>query len=56
MSVNIRYHITQNGDSLIQKLDAIAFSFEEEGQITLFGVTSRVQASFYIEKVTRRIL
>ena len=49
-----RYHITQPGDSLIQKLDAIAFSFEEEGQITLFGVTSRVQASFYIERVTKR--
>ena len=48
------YYITQNGDSLIQKLDAIAFSFEEEGQMTLFGVTSRVQASFYIERVTRR--
>ena len=48
------YHITQHGDSLIQKLDAIAFSFEEEGQITLFGVTSRVQASFYIERVTKR--
>ena len=49
-----RYNITQDGDSLIQKLDAIAFSFEEEGQITLFGVTSRVQASFYIERVTKR--
>ena len=48
------YNITQSGDSLIQKLNAIAFSFEEEGQITLFGVTSRVQASFYIERVTKR--
>ena len=48
-----RYHIIQPGDSLIQKLDAIAVSFEEEGEITLFGVTSRVQASFYVEKVTR---
>ena len=48
------YNITQSGDSLIQKLNAIAFSFEEEGQITLFGVASRVQASFYIERVTRR--
>lgn len=47
------YHITQPGDSLIQKLNEIAFSFQEEGQITLFGVTSRVQASFYVEKVTR---
>lgn len=47
------YHIIQPGDALIQKLDAITVSFAEEGQITLFGVTSRVQASFYVEKVTR---
>ena len=47
------YHIIQPGDSLIQKLDAIAFGFEEEGELTLFGVTSRVQASFYVERVTR---
>ena len=47
------YHITQDGDLLIQKLDAISVSFDEEGEITLFGVTSRVQASFYVERVTR---
>lgn len=47
------YHISQDGNSLIEKLNEIAFSFEEEGQITLFGVTSRVQASFYVERVTR---
>ena len=48
-----RYDLIQHGDSLIQKLDAIAVSFEEEEGMTLFGVTSRVQASFYVEKVTR---
>ena len=47
------YHIIQPGDSLIQKLDAIAFSFQEQGELGLFGVTSRVQASFYVERVTR---
>ncbi len=49
-----RYHTTQPGNLLIQKLEAIAFSFEEEGQLTLFDVTSRVRASFDVEKVTKR--
>ena len=49
-----RYHTTQPGDLLIQKLEAIAFSFEEEGQLTLFDVTSRVRVSFDIERVTKK--
>ena len=49
-----RYHTTQPGDLLIQKLETIAFSFEEEGQLTLFDVTSRVRASFDIERVTKK--
>ena len=49
-----QYHTTQPGDSLIQKLEAIAFSFEEEGQLTLFDVTSRVRASFDVERVTKK--
>ena len=32
----------QSGESLIQKLRAIAFSFEEEEQLTLIDVTGRV--------------
>ena len=43
-----------SGESLIQKLQAIAFSFTEEAQLTIIGVTSRVQASFDIERVTKR--
>ncbi len=49
-----RYHTTQPGNLLIQKLEAIAFSFEEEGQLTLFDVTSRVRASFDLERVTKK--
>ena len=49
-----RYHTTQPGDLLIQKLETIAFSFEEEGQLTLFDVTSRVRASFDVERVTKK--
>ena len=48
------FHITQPGKSLIDKLEDIAFSFEEEGELTLFGVLSRVLASFKLEKVTKR--
>jgi len=44
----------QAGESLIQKLQAIAFTFEEEEQLTLFEVTGRVGAAFYAERVTKK--
>ena len=44
----------QSGDSLIQKLRAIAFSFEEEEQLTLIDVTGRVGTAFYAERVTKK--
>ena len=44
----------QSGDSLIQKLQTIAFTFEEEEQLTLFEVTGRVGAAFYAERVTKK--
>lgn len=44
----------QSGDSLIQKLQAIAFTFEEEGQLTLPDVTGRVGTAFYAERVTKK--
>ncbi|MYG08034.1 SAM-dependent methyltransferase, partial [Candidatus Poribacteria bacterium] len=43
-----------SGESLIQKLQAIAFTFEEEEQLTLFEVTGRVGAAFYAERVTKK--
>ena len=49
-----RYEQWQSGESLIQKLKSIAISFEEEEQLTLFDVTGRVQASFDVEKVTKK--
>ncbi len=49
-----RYEICQSGDSLIQKLQNIAISFEEEELLTLFDVTGRVGTAFYAERVTRR--
>jgi len=48
------YTILQPGDSLIQKLQTIAFSFEEEETLTLVDVTGRVRAAFNVERATRR--
>ncbi len=49
-----RYHCNQPGDSLIQKLQSLAFAFEEEGDITILDVTSRVRAAFDVDRVTKR--
>jgi hypothetical protein len=48
------YHKDQPGDALIQKLQAIAFTIEEEESVTLVTVTGRVRAGFDIERVTKR--
>ena len=48
------YTIQQPGDSLIQKLQNIAFSFEEEETLILVDVTGRVRAAFNVEQATRR--
>ena len=44
----------QSGESLIQKLQTIAFNFQEEENITIIDVTGRVRAGFDVEKVTKR--
>ena len=49
-----RYDHGQFGDSLIQKLQTIAFSLDEEEELTLFSVTGQVQAAFDVEKVTKK--
>ena len=49
-----RYETWQSGDSLIQKLQNIVFSLDEEEEITLFGVIERVGTAFYAEKVTKK--
>ncbi len=48
------YHHNQSGALLIQKLQAIAFSLEEEEALTLPDVTGRVRTGFDVERVTRR--
>ena len=49
-----RYDHKQSGELLIQKLRAIAFTFEEEDQLTHPDVTGRVGAAFYAERVTKK--
>ena len=49
-----RYETWQSGDSLIQKLQNIAFSLDEEEEIGLFGVIERVGTAFLAEKVTKK--
>lgn len=44
----------QSGEALIQRLQALAFSLEEEEGLTIVDVTSRVRAGFDLERVTKR--
>jgi hypothetical protein len=48
------YYRNQPGDALIQKLQGIAFSLEEEEQLSLIEVTSRARSAFDVERVTKR--
>ena len=48
------FYRNQTGEALIQKLQAVAFSLEEEERLTLVDVAGRVRAGFDVERVTRR--
>lgn len=48
------YHRNQPGDALIQKLQALSFSLEEEESLTIVDVATRARAAFDVERVTRR--
>ena len=49
-----RYGREQPGESLIQKLETIAVSLDEEEDLTLIDVRGRVRAAFDVERVTKR--
>jgi len=49
-----RYHNQQAGDSLIQKLQGLAFTLAEEEKLTLVDVTGRVRAAFDVAKITKK--
>src|ERR1039458_2749783 len=48
-----RFDKSQSGESLLQKLESIAFSLDEEETLVLTDVTSGVRAGFDIERVTK---
>ena len=48
------YRKSQTGDSLLQKLQHIAFSLEDEEALTLPHVTGRMRKAFDVERVTKR--
>ena len=49
-----RYELGQSGQLLIQKLQTIVFTLEQEPDITHLDVIEQVQAAFDVEPVTRR--
>ena len=50
----LTYHTSQTGEPLIQRLQGIAFTLEEEEAITIVDVTRRVRAGFDVERVTKK--
>jgi hypothetical protein len=48
------FHRSQPGDALLQKLEAIAFTLEEEEQLALPDVTRRTRAGFDVERITKQ--
>jgi hypothetical protein len=48
------YHKSQSGEALVQKLQAMAFSLDEEPTLTIVDVTRRARKAFDVERVTKR--
>lgn len=52
--VNHEFVTGSNSESLVQRLAAIAFSFEEENELNILKVLERVRTSFNSDEVTNR--
>lgn len=48
------FHKKQPGDALIQKLQAIAFSLDEEEGLTIAHVAGRARQAFDVDRITKR--
>ena len=48
------YHSSQPGEALVQKLEQLAFTLNEEEDLTIVDVSGRVRAAFDVEKITKR--
>lgn len=53
-SRELEYHRGQSGDPLLQRLQKLVVTLEEEENLGIVDVTSRVRAAFDVEPVTRR--
>ena len=49
-----RFHASQSGDPLIQRLDQIAVSMDEEECITVVDVAGRVRTALDVDRITKR--
>ena len=49
-----RYDVNSTGDALIQRLDQIAVSMEEEDSFTLTSATNKVRKAFDVDSVTKK--
>jgi hypothetical protein len=48
------FDVSQSGDPLIQRLDQIAVSIDEEEDITVVDVAGRARSAFDVDKVTKK--
>ncbi len=48
------FHRGQSGEALIQKLETIRFSLEQEDDLSLVDVVGQVRAAFNVERATRK--
>ena len=48
------YHRDQPGEALIQKLEQLVFTLDEEDDATIVDVSGRVRAAFDVERVTKK--
>jgi len=48
------FHQSQSGDALLQKLEAILFTLDEEETLVLTDVTRRAREGFDVERVTKK--
>ena len=48
------FHQSQDGEALVQKLQAIAFSLAEEDSLTIVDVARRARKAFDVERITKR--
>jgi hypothetical protein len=51
---SFEYHVGQSGEALAQRLGALAFTLDEEDDLTLVEVAGRVRAAFNVERATKK--